>query len=192
MHYIEEIQNYRPVNAQEEKDKETLLRFVLQNESTVLTRDNETAHITSSGFILNAALTKALLVHHDIRGVWAWAGGHADGNGDLLQVALKEAREETGLIHVHAQTGRIAGIDILPVYRHKKRGAYISAHLHLSIAYILVASEADALQSRPGENTGVRWFPVEVFTREHFDASDVTLYNKLIERARMDVERSQY
>jgi len=61
-----------------------------------LLRDNEIAHITSSGFILNKSLDKALLIHHNIRNVWAWTGGHADGNSNLLEVAIQEAVEETG------------------------------------------------------------------------------------------------
>jgi hypothetical protein len=63
---------------------------------------------------------------------------------------------------------------------HMRRGKYISAHLHLSIAYIFTASEEETLIVKEDENSGVSWFGLDKFTEEHFDMHDVYLYNKLI------------
>ena len=52
MKYIQDIKNYIPVNEQESKDKEIIVDFINKNED-VLTRKNEVAHLTSSGFIVN-------------------------------------------------------------------------------------------------------------------------------------------
>ena len=67
---------------------------IVSNESInknddVLVRDNEIAHITSSGFIVNKLRTKVLMIHHNIYNSWGWTGGHADGDEDLLYVAMK-------------------------------------------------------------------------------------------------------
>ena len=180
MNFIEEIILYSPANEQEAQDKKVILSYIKQFPSNVLLRENEIAHITSSGFIMNKTLDKALLVHHNIRNVWAWTGGHADGDEDLLHVALKEAVEETGVSHIHPLTDHIASIDILPVFGHVKKSHYVNAHLHLSIAYILIADENSELFIRPEENSGVEWFPVDRFTTRHFDEKDVYLYQKLI------------
>ena len=184
MNYINSISEYVPANQQEHQDKKVILRFIDSFPNDVLLRSNEVAHITSSGFIMNNALDKALLVHHTIRNVWAWTGGHADGEADLLQVALKEAREETGVREIAPLFDSVASVDILPVYGHYKKGQYVNAHLHLSIAYLLICEDTQTLHICPEENSGVEWFSTDRFTNEYFDDSDVYLYNKLIHRAK--------
>ncbi len=142
MNYIAEIDRYVPINEQETKDKEIILNYIRNNED-VLTRDNEVAHITSSGFIVNKTRDKVLMIHHNIYNSWGWTGGHADGDSNLLHVAIKEAKEETGIKHVVPVTNDICCIDILPVIAHIKRGKYVASHLHLSVAYILEANESE-------------------------------------------------
>ncbi len=133
---------------------------------------------------MNNELDKVLMVHHNIRNVWAWTGGHADGDSDLLKVTIKESKEETGMKLVTPLTENIASIDILPVHGHMRRGKYISAHLHFSVAYILTASEEETHIVKEDENSGVRWFNLDRFTEDNFDIHDVYLYNKLIKRSK--------
>jgi 8-oxo-dGTP pyrophosphatase MutT (NUDIX family) len=184
MDYIRQIIEFNPLNEQEQQDKRVMLNYIEKFREDVLLRDNEIAHITSSGFVMNRELDKVLMVNHHIQKGWAWTGGHADGESDLLYVAIKEAKEETGVLEVEALTNDIVSIDILPVYSHIKRGKYINAHLHLSIAYILITSEEEKLTVKEDENSGVKWFDIDKFTEENFKAGDVYLYNKLINRAR--------
>jgi 8-oxo-dGTP pyrophosphatase MutT (NUDIX family) len=182
--YLDEIIAFIPQNAQEAADKREMLDFIARYPNDVLTRENRVAHVTSSGFIVNESCDRVLLAHHNIMDVWAWTGGHADGEYDLLSVAVREAKEETGITHIRPLKREIASLDILPVFGHVKRGAYVSTHLHLSVAYLLKCSQKDALTPCEGENTAVGWFPFSYFTAEHFNASDVYLYNKLIDRAK--------
>jgi 8-oxo-dGTP pyrophosphatase MutT (NUDIX family) len=184
MNFTEEIYKFNPGCGQESQDKKVIIDYIEQFPHNILLRDNEFAHITSSGFIMNKALDQVLMVHHNIRNAWAWTGGHADGDTDLLQVAIKEAKEETGIKHVTPLSREIASLDILPVFGHTKKGKYISAHLHLSVAYILIASEEETLVIKEDENTGVSWFSIDKFTEEYFDEQDVYLYGKLIKWAR--------
>lgn len=180
MHYKKAIEAYLPINAQEIQDKKVILNYINHFGDNVLLRDNEIAHITSSGFIMNQALDKVLLIHHNIRDVWSWTGGHADGDKDMLYVSLKEAREETGIEDIYPLTKEIASIDILTVEGHRKNENYVNVHLHLSVAYILIADETSEVKICPSENSGVEWFPVSHFTKEYFSEHDVYLYNKLI------------
>lgn len=83
------IETYSPRTEQEASDKRLLLAYAREHPETVLTRENEIAHITSSGFIVNAACDRILMAHHTLRDAWAWTGGHADGDNDLLAVALR-------------------------------------------------------------------------------------------------------
>lgn len=144
MKWVKQIERYNPINEQEKKDKEIILDFINKNDN-VLFRDNEIAHITSSGFIVNKSRNKTLMIHHNIYNSWGWTGGHADGNSDLIKVAIKEAQEETGIKHVKPIIDDICSIDILPVNAHIKRGKYVASHLHLSVAYLLEADENEKL-----------------------------------------------
>ena len=180
MEYIKAINDYIPVNEQEVQDKKVILNYIEHLGNNVLLRDNEIAHITSSGFIMNKTLDKVLLVHHNIRNVWSWTGGHADGDENLLYVSLKEATEETGIINIHPLINQIASIDILPTCGHVRKSKYVNVHLHLSVAFILITDENNEVKICSEENSRVEWFSIDKFTNEYFDKYDVYLYNKLI------------
>lgn len=187
MNFIEHIIKFIPTNNQESQDKRIILDYIEQFPHNILLRDNEIAHITCSGFIMNKAIDKALMVHHNIRNKWAWTGGHADGDTDLLYVAIKEAKEETGLVEITPIIKSIASIDILPVYGHTRKGKYVSTHLHLSIAYIFTASEEETLIVNEDENSGVSWIGMDKFNEDYFDVHDVYLYNKLFQKAKLEM-----
>ena len=178
------INDYIPLNEQEAQDQKVILQFMDQFEN-VLERSNEYAHITSSAFIVNENCNKALMIHHNIMKKWAWTGGHADGDSDLLAVALKEAKEETGVINIKPLTNQIASIDILPVRCHEKKNHYINTHLHLSIAYLLECDENQSLHICQDENSGVEWVDFDKINDEHFCEYDVYLYTKLINKAKL-------
>ena len=184
MKYIQDIKKYIPVNEQESKDKEIIIDFINKNKD-VLTRENEVAHLTSSGFIVNKNRDKVLMIHHNIYNSWGWTGGHADGDSDLLEVAIKEAKEETGITNVKPIIDDICCIDILTVKGHIKKGKYVAPHLHLSVAYVLEADETEEVKVKEDENSGVKWVDIdrvlELTDEEHM--KDV--YSKLINKSKL-------
>jgi 8-oxo-dGTP pyrophosphatase MutT (NUDIX family) len=91
-----QVENYVPANEQEERDRNLLLRWI-DSGTDILTRDNEVAHLTASAWVMNPDRTKVLMAYHNLYDSWAWLGGHADGDKDLLRVAMKEVREESGI-----------------------------------------------------------------------------------------------
>ena len=177
MEWIKQIEKYNPVDEQEKKDKEIILDFINKNDD-VLVRDNEIAHITSSGFIVNKLRTKVLMIHHNIYNSWGWTGGHADGDEDLLYVAIKEAKEETGVKNIKALDNKIFSLDVLPVPAHTKRGKEIASHLHLSVAYLLEADENDELIIKEDENSGVKWIPIDEVKIYSTELDMIKLYEK--------------
>jgi 8-oxo-dGTP pyrophosphatase MutT (NUDIX family) len=160
MDIMEAVRHYQPFNEQEEKDKALILN-ALENEEGVFTRTNSLAHMTASAWVLNPAHTKVLMVFHNIYQSWSWLGGHADGEKDLLKVAIREVQEESGIPDVKALDEDIFSLEVLTVDGHIKRGAYVSSHLHLNLTYLLEADDHDPLLVKPDENSGVKWFTPE-------------------------------
>lgn len=177
-----QIAAYAPFNEQERADQAVLLNLLASGQE-LFTRANPTAHMTASAWVVNAARTKALMVYHNIYHSWSWMGGHADGDTDLLAVALREVQEESGVAHVRPVSNEIFSLEILTVDGHVKRGQYVSSHLHLNVTYLLEADESDALTVCEQENSGVRWFSlqeaVEASTEPWFQAH---IYRKLNEK----------
>lgn len=157
---IEEIEKYKPFNEMEERDKELILR-ALRREENVFSRENSLCHMTASAWISSPDRTKVLMAYHNIYDSWSWLGGHADGDTDLLRVALKEAEEESGLSKVKPLMQDIFSLEVLTVDGHMKKGKYVSSHLHLNVTYLLEADDREMVRAKEDENRGVRWFSPE-------------------------------
>ena len=110
----EKISAYVPYDEREAEDKEVILEFIKNNED-VLTRNNKIAHMTTSAWITNKDRTKLLMIYHNIYDSWAWVGGHADGDEDLMHVAKKEVEEETGVANIRPLIDDIYGLNIVTV-----------------------------------------------------------------------------
>lgn len=134
------IEDYQPYNEQEEKDKELMLEYI-QNFDNVLTRENKYGHFTASSWVVNKDRTKVLMIYHNIYQAWTWTGGHADGEWDLLQTAIRELKEETGVKNVEVLKDDIFSLEIIFVNGHVKRGSYVSSHVHLNLTYLLAVDE---------------------------------------------------
>lgn len=184
MPYLAEIKRYIPANEQEENDKKVIIDYIENFRHNILTRENEIAHMTSSGLILNDKLDKILMIHHNIYNTWTWTGGHADGEMNMLETAVKEAKEETGLENIRPLSSEMASIDILPVYGHVKRGKYVSAHLHLNTSYALIADESEELVVNEEETSGVGWVDVDRLHEYSNEPYLIDVYMKIVKWAR--------
>lgn len=177
----EQIENYVPYNEQEEKDKEMMLKYFNIFED-VLTRENKICHFTASSWITNKERTKILMIYHNIYQSWAWTGGHCDGDEDVLRVALKEAKEETGLENIKILDENIASIEILAVDGHVKRGEYVSTHLHVNCSFLFEADENEILKSKPDENSAVKWIDINEVLNIVKEKRMLPIYKKLNEK----------
>lgn len=181
MNLKEQIENYKPYNEQELNDKEMMLQYI-DTFDDVLTRENRMCHFTASNWIVNKERTKVLMIYHNIYKSWAWTGGHADGDSDLLHVALKEAEEETGLKNLKVLSDGIYGIQILTVDSHIKRGKFIPSHLHLDCCFLLEADESEVVKIKADENSGVEWIDIDKAVEITNEEKMKPIYRKLIEK----------
>ena len=153
------LKEYHPWNEQEARDVPEILRRLEQGED-LYTRDNLSAHLTVSGWVISPDRTKILLAYHNLYDSWAWLGGHADGEQDLLAVALREVQEESGLT-ARPVSPELFSVEILPVSGHEKHGVYVPSHLHLNLTFLLEADPDAPVRCKADENSKVAWFSLE-------------------------------
>ena len=182
----ESLEKFIPHNEQEEVERKIMLKYI-NDFDDVLTRQNEYGHFTSSAFVLNKERTKILMIYHKIYNSWAWTGGHSDGDNDLLYVAMKEAKEETGVKNVMPISKDIYSLELINVNGHEKRGKYVGSHIHLNVTYLLEADESEEIHIKEDENSGVKWVPIDEIleiTSELWVRNRV--YAKIIDKMKKD------
>ena len=172
------LETYQPSCEQEREDRRMMLKYLYEFPD-VLTRGTETCHFTGSGWVVNPARTKVLMLYHNIYDSWSWSGGHADGEEDMLSVALREVKEETGIERVRPVTEELYSLEILTVNAHVKRGKYVVPHLHLNLTYLLEADDQQAVHEKPDENSAVRWFPLADAPEASSEPEMRVIYRKL-------------
>ena len=119
-------------------------------------RDCFPSHFTASSWVLNTAKTHCALLHHKKLDKWMQAGGHADGDIDLLHVSKKELREETGLEDVELMYSGIFDCDAHRIPQYKN----LPSHTHLDVRFIF-RSLTDSQLKNNQESKEVRWVPFE-------------------------------
>lgn len=182
----ESLEKFTPYNEQEEVERKIMLKYI-NDFNDVLTRQNEYGHFTSSAFVLNKERTKILMIYHKIYNSWAWTGGHSDGDNNLLYVAMKEAKEETGIKNVKPISKDIYSLELINVNGHEKRGKYVGSHLHLNVTYLLEADENEEIHIKEDENSGVKWVSIN----EVLEVTSETwvrdrIYAKIIDKMKKD------
>lgn len=117
-----------------------IIRFVEQHPDCLL-RSCEPGHLTGSAWIVSPDRRRTLLTHHHKLDKWLQLGGHADGENDLLAVALREAREESGLTRLRPVSAAVFDVD-----RHwippRKADA---GHYHLDLRFLIEADPNEPL-----------------------------------------------
>jgi len=117
-----------------------IIRFT-ETHTDCLLRSCLPGHLTGSAWIVSPDRTRTLLTHHHKLDKWLQLGGHADGDGDLLAVALREAREESGLTRLHPVSAAIFDCDrhLIPA-----RGKE-PEHFHHDLRFMIEADPAEPL-----------------------------------------------
>ena len=177
------IKGYAPKDEREAAEKAEMLTLIDREGERLLTRDCAYAHVTASSIIVNRARTKTLMAFHKIYQSWAWTGGHADGETDLLHVAMREAKEETGIEHLKRIGNDAASLEILPVWAHVKRGKAVGSHLHLNVSYLFEADDALPLRIAADENSAVGWLPIDRLHEYVSEQDMLPIYKKLLAEA---------
>ncbi len=158
------------------EERDILRRFslFLQNTPLCFSRNTLPGHFTASCWLWNFDKTACLFTEHAKLKRWLQLGGHADGEHDLLQTALREAREESGISAIVPVSEDIFDLAIHEVPSRKEE----PAHLHYDVRYILHA-KTDAPFSVSNESLRLKWILPEDFENYFFDSSILRMREKI-------------
>jgi 8-oxo-dGTP pyrophosphatase MutT (NUDIX family) len=151
----------------------------LASAATVFERTHAVGHFTGAAWLVSVDGRRTLLTHHRKLDRWLQPGGHADGDRDLVRVALREAQEETGL------HGLVAEQAIFDLDRHRipaRPGE--PAHWHYDVRFVVRASAGEDFVVS-AESHALAWRPVaDVAGDASIDASLRRMARKWLVRGR--------
>lgn len=145
---------YGPSDPGEEEAKSRIVEFVMENAE--LGRPNPAGHVTASALVVDAVFGRLLLNHHAKLGIWIQFGGHVEAGEGLVEAALRETREESGLASVRLLSAGIFDVDVHPI---PARGD-VAAHYHYDLRFLAVADPGEAFAVSP-ESLALRWIALE-------------------------------
>jgi 8-oxo-dGTP pyrophosphatase MutT (NUDIX family) len=151
------LENYHTDNPEEMGFKPRMLDLLARYPDCFERSCIPPGHFTGSCLVLGYKGEKTLMTHHQILDRWLQLGGHADGNPDILDVALREGEEESGLTGIRALLPGIFNIDIHDIPANPKKGE--AAHQHYDVQFLLYTPQEEFTVST--ESRDLQWLTYE-------------------------------
>jgi 8-oxo-dGTP pyrophosphatase MutT (NUDIX family) len=145
-------------------------------------------HLTGSAFIINSKVNKVLFTYHAKLKKWLQLGGHCDGDFLVHNVAIKEAKEESGVENFYfldlfnfpefysdATLNKIhpipfdIDIHFIPARKNEP------SHFHYDVCYLLSADEQSHV-TISDESIDLKWIS---FSEIHYYTKEVSISRQL-------------
>jgi 8-oxo-dGTP pyrophosphatase MutT (NUDIX family) len=151
-------------------------------------RVNMPGHVTASAFVVTTPPQHVLLIRHPTLHRWLQPGGHIEmGDGSVLQAAVREVREETGLTDLLSPLGetpldvQIQDIPATPS---------MPAHQHHDIRMLLIFEGGSEIRLR-NEVLAASWFAISALEVHGVERDILSAANKA-QRVLSHLPRDQY
>ena len=168
------LKNHNPTDLQEVIFTKQITEFVHENPDC-FERSLLIGHVTGSAWIVDKSRQFTLLTHHRKLDKWFQTGGHCDGDSDVLNVAMKEAMEETGLTDIQAISPNIFDIDIHEIPERKG----VPTHLHYDVRFLLEADMNEPLIIS-SESSDLAWIELSKVSQLNDSQSIMRMVDKLL------------
>jgi 8-oxo-dGTP pyrophosphatase MutT (NUDIX family) len=170
------LERYRKENPEE---KQIIDRFIHFSSShpDCFERSLQEGHITGSAWMVDRSGTRVLLTHHRKMNRWQQLGGHTDGNPDVLNAALREAEEESGITGITLLSVNIFDID---VHRIPARGGE-PEHFHYDVRFLVTAAGPEDY-TVSDESHDLAWVEIEKITEYTTEESMLRMAGKWVKR----------
>jgi 8-oxo-dGTP pyrophosphatase MutT (NUDIX family) len=116
------------------------------------------------------------MTHHKKLGKWLQLGGHADGESDLLKVALREATEESGIQQFKVLSEEIFDLDIHGIPQNNSE----LGHLHYDVRFLIEADPTGEAVIISDESHDVSWIQIADVAKLNAEVSIQRMINKTV------------
>jgi len=182
---LEMLSRYR-AQFPSEADVVDRIQALIEAYSNCFERSCRPGHITGSAWIVSADRRRCLLAHHRKLDCWLQLGGHADGQPEVEQVALREAREESGMqrFDLVCIDGALLPLDVdvhqIPARRNDQGQLVEDAHEHHDVRFLLIAHPDQDIRLSD-ESHELAWFPLDEVPRRTDEESVLRMLRKALE-----------
>jgi 8-oxo-dGTP pyrophosphatase MutT (NUDIX family) len=163
-----------PLDPHEKAMTAEVIRFA-ESEPECLHRTCVPGHLTGSAWVVSPDRKRTLLTHHHKLDKWLQLGGHADGDGDLLSVALREAREESGLTRLRVVSGEVFDVDRHWIPERKTE----PGHYHHDLRFMIEADPNEPLIIS-NESKDLAWVDINAVTSLNTEESMARMVRKTL------------
>lgn len=163
-HVLELLDAHDPAGPAELEHVSTVRAFAAST-AEPMDRSSEDGHVVASGLVASPTLDRVVLLHHRQIGKWLQPGGHAEpGEEDPLEVARREAAEETGFeaLGAHREFEGLVDVDVHEI----PATDAMPAHRHFDLRFLFEADPSRQPRAPDEEAHEVRWFDLQKARRE--------------------------
>lgn len=163
---------YQLLRQNEQPMIDRYTQFV-RNHDDCFKRTQLSGHVTGSAWLVNRRKTHVLLTHHRKLNMWLQLGGHADGNPDILSVALREAQEESGIANIKPLSDQLLDVDIHTI---PARGDE-PEHYHYDATFAFCTVDTDEFMVSE-ESLALEWIEISKITERTTEPSILRMASK--------------
>ena len=160
-----------------EENAATRMLDFYRNVPNCFQKDNQIGHFTGSAWVVSPDRTQILMTHHKKLNMWLQLGGHADGSEDLINVAMREAKEESGFENFILVSDKIFDLDIHEI----PATSADTKHIHYDVRFLLEADPENNEIIISDESHDVRWIHLDEVLNRNSEDSMKRMVDKTID-----------
>lgn len=154
---LDELRRYKPADATEDGHHRSLMSHLVHAKSPLSRSKFRPGHVTAGLFIVDPKTRRLLLHHHRRLDRWLAMGGHLEGSESPPEAALREGREESGLVDL-----QLVSDDILDVDKHVIPATEDAPeHFHFDVRYLAQTRRPQSIAMDAAESKELAWFDLD-------------------------------
>lgn len=166
---------YKPFDELERLDIKCLRDYAMQIPTDEIYKNIPgRPAIVASAVIVNPNFTRILVMHHRLHGFYKQLGGHADGDKNLLNVAMREASEEAG-ISAYPMSREPFDFVIWTMGARTKNNIFYPQHNVMDVAFLFCCHDNAKLKLQKKEGLDLKWISLDEWRDMKFDPNNETI-----------------
>ena len=170
----------------EEKERQSKLEKYLNkfNDEQIIDWNNFKGHIVASGLVYSKREKKLLLLYHNDMKIYIYPGGHIYANDvNPLEAAIREVKEETGLVDFEVMNLRQDNLIPIDIDTHKvnyNERLKLPEHYHFDFRYLFFVDQISDIKIDTSETSDFKWIDINELIKNTDFSDIVNKINKLL------------